>query len=59
MTAASDSSETVAFERVIADEIHAGAMAAVLGAGGDQLGEHLGGIAVRESFDRPHVCLVQ
>ncbi len=43
----------------VADEVHPGAVAAVLRAGRQQLGEHLGGVAVGEPLGRPHVVLVQ
>lgn len=43
----------------VADEVHAGAVAAVLRAGGDQFGEDLGGVAVRQPLRGPHVALVQ
>ena len=43
----------------VADQVHAGAVAAVLRAGRQQLGEHLGGVAVGEPLGRPHVVLVQ
>jgi hypothetical protein len=43
----------------VADQVHAGAVAAVLRAGREQLGEHLGGVAVGEAFGDPHVVLVQ
>ncbi len=43
----------------VADEVHAGAVPAVLRAGGEQLGEHLGGVAVGESFRDPHVVFVE
>ena len=45
--------------RVVAHQVHPRAVAAVLGARRDQLGEHLGRVAVREPLDRPHVGLVQ
>ena len=45
--------------RGVADEVHPGAVAAVLRAGRQQLGEHLGGVAVGEALGRPHVVLVQ
>ena len=45
--------------RVVADEVHARAVAAVLRARAEQLGEHLGGVAVGEALDGPHVGLVQ
>ena len=43
----------------VADQVHAGAVAAVLGAGGQQLGQDLGRVAVGQALDRPHVGLVQ
>ena len=43
----------------VADQVHAGAVAAVLRAGRQQLGEHLGGVAVGEPLGHPHVVLVQ
>jgi hypothetical protein len=46
-------------QRVVADQVHPGAMAAVLRACWDQLGEHLRRVAVGEALDRPHVRLVQ
>ena len=45
--------------RGVADEVHPGAVAAVLRAGRQQLGEHLGGVAVGEALGHPHVVLVQ
>ena len=45
--------------RRVADEVHAGAVPAVLRAGRQQLGEHLGGVAVGEALGDPHVVLVQ
>jgi hypothetical protein len=45
--------------RVVADEIHAGAVPAVLRARGDQLRQHLGRVPVCEPFDGPHVRFVQ
>ena len=46
-------------DRVVADEVHPGAVPAVLRARGDQLGQHLGGVPVREPFDRPHLGFMQ
>ena len=43
----------------VADEVHARAVAAVLRAGRQQLGEHLGRVAVGEALGHPHVVLVQ
>ncbi len=43
----------------VADEVHARAVAAVLRAGRQQLGQHLGRVAVGEPLGRPHVVLVQ
>ena len=43
----------------VADQVHAGAVAAVLGAGGQQLGQDLGGVAVGQALHGPHVGLVQ
>src|SRR5690606_15864245 len=42
----------------VADQVHAGAVPAVLRAGRQQFGEHLGGVAVGEPFGDPHVVLV-
>ena len=44
---------------VVAHQVHAGAVTAVLRAGREQLGEHLGGVAVGQPFHLPHLCLVQ
>ena len=43
----------------VADEVHPRAVPAVLRAGRQQLGEHLGRIAVRQSLGDPHVVLVE
>jgi hypothetical protein len=43
----------------VADQIHPGAVAAVLRAGGQHLGQHLGRVAVGEALDRPHLGFVQ
>ena len=43
----------------VADEVHPGAVAAVLRAGRQQLGQHLGRVAVGETLGRPHVVLVE
>ena len=43
----------------VADQVHPGAVAAVLRAGRQQLGEHLGRVAVGEPLGHPHVVLVQ
>ena len=43
----------------VADEVHPGAVAAVLRAGRQQLGQHLRGVAVGEPLGDPHVVLVQ
>ena len=43
----------------VADQVHPRAVAAVLRAGRQDLREHLGGVAVREALDGPHVVLVQ
>ncbi len=43
----------------VADQVHPGAVAAVLRAGRQQLGQHLGGVAVGESLGGPHVVLVE
>ena len=43
----------------VAHQVHPGAVAAVLRAGGQQLGEHLGGVAVGQPLGDPHVVLVQ
>ncbi len=51
--------ELVDLGDVVADQIHSGAMPAVLGAGRQQLGEDLGRVSVRESLDHPHLGLVQ
>ena len=51
--------ELVDRRRGVADQVHPGAVAAVLRAGGEQLGEHLGGVAVGEALGDPHVVLVQ
>ena len=45
--------------RRVADEVHPRAVAAVLRARRQHLGEHLGGVAVGEPLDGPHVVLVQ
>jgi hypothetical protein len=45
--------------RGVADEVHPGAVTAVLRAGRQQLGEHLGRVAVGQPLDGPHVVLVQ
>ena len=44
---------------VVAHQVHAGAVAAVLRAGGEHLRQHLGRVAVGQALDRPHVGLVQ
>ena len=44
---------------VVADEVHARAVTAVLGAGRQQLGQHLRRVTMGESLDRPHVGLVE
>jgi len=46
-------------QRVVAHEVHPGAVAAVLRARRDQLGEDLRGIPMGEPLDGPHVGLVQ
>ena len=43
----------------VADQVHPGAVPAVLRAGGQQLGEHLGRVAVGQPLDHPHLVLVQ
>ena len=43
----------------VADQVHPGAVAAVLRAGRQQLGQHLGRVAVGEPLGDPHVVLVQ
>ena len=43
----------------VADQVHPGAVAAVLRAGRQQLGEHLGRVAVGQPLGDPHVVLVQ
>ena len=43
----------------VADQVHPGAVAAVLRAGGQHLGEHLGRVPVGQPFHRPHLRLVQ
>ncbi|OPZ55869.1 MAG: hypothetical protein BWY91_00752 [bacterium ADurb.BinA028] len=45
--------------RGVADEVHPGAVPAILRAGRQQLGQHLGRVAVGQAFDGPHVVLVQ
>ena len=45
--------------RGVSDEVHARAVTAVLRTCRQELGQHLGRVAVRESFDRPHLVLVQ
>ncbi|KAG0554982.1 hypothetical protein M758_12G138300 [Ceratodon purpureus] len=45
--------------RGVADQVHPGAVTAVLRAGGQQLREYLGGVAVGEALDGPHLVLVQ
>ncbi len=45
--------------RGVANEVHAGAVAAVLGARRHELGQHLGGVAVGQALDHPHLGLVQ
>ena len=44
---------------VVAHQIHAGAVAAVLGTGGEHLRQHLGRVAVGQPLHDPHVRLVQ
>ena len=51
--------ELVDLRRGVADQVHPGAVAAVLRAGGEQLGEHLGRVAVGQALGHPHVVLVQ
>jgi hypothetical protein len=51
--------ELVDLRGAVADQVHPGAVPAVLRAGGEQLGEHLGGVAVGEALGDPHVVLVQ
>ena len=51
--------ELVHLGHVIADQVHPGAVPAVLRAGGQELGEHLRGVAVGQSLHHPHVGLVQ
>ena len=43
----------------VADEVHPGAVPAVLWAGREQLGQDLGGVAVGEPLGGPHVVLVE
>ncbi len=43
----------------VPDQVHPGAVAAVLGTGGQHLGQHLGRVPVGEALDRPHLRLVQ
>ena len=43
----------------VADQVHPGAVPAVLRAGRHDLGEHFGGVAMGESLDGPHLRLVQ
>ena len=43
----------------VADQVHPGAVAAVLRTGRQQLGQHLGGVAVGQPLGGPHVVLVQ
>ena len=43
----------------VADEVHPGAVAAVLRAGRDHLGQHLGRVAVGQALHDPHLRLVQ
>ena len=45
--------------RGVADQVHPGAVAAVLRAGGQHLGEHLGRVPVGEALHGPHLRLVQ
>ena len=45
--------------RGVADQVHPGAVPAVLRAGRQQLGQHLGGVAVGQALGDPHVVLVQ
>ena len=45
--------------RVVADQVHARAVAAVLRAGLEQLRQDFRGVAVGEALHRPHVALVQ
>ena len=54
-----DELELLDDRRGVADQVHPGAVAAVLRAGRQQLGEHLGGVAVGQPLGRPHVVLVQ
>jgi hypothetical protein len=51
--------ELVDRRRRVADEVHPCAVAAVLRAGGQQLGEDLGGVPVGQPFGDPHVVLVE
>ena len=44
---------------VVAHQVHAGAVTAVLGTGGEHLRQHLGGIAVGQPLHDPHVRLVE
>jgi hypothetical protein len=45
--------------RGVADEVHPRAVPAVLRAGRQHLGQHLGRVAVGQPLDRPHVVLVE
>jgi hypothetical protein len=45
--------------RRVSDQVHPGAVPAVLRAGRQDLGQHLGGVAVGQALDRPHLLLVQ
>ena len=44
---------------VVAHQVHAGAVAAVLGTGGEHLRQHLGRVAVGQPLHHPHVRLVE
>jgi hypothetical protein len=44
--------------RVVADQVHAGAVPAVLGTGGQELGQDLRRVAVGQALHGPHVGLV-
>ena len=44
---------------VFTHQVHAGAVSAVLRAGGEQFGQHLRGVAVSQTLDGPHLRFVE